>query len=155
MLQSATHLHYINATGALMYNMTNDYMFRMVLQRDSETLIMLICSLLHLRKEEVIEAHIENPVEPGATISNKEYQLDIVVKLNRDMTVNLEMQVINYQNWPMRSLSYLCRKFDTIARGSDYNTAETVFHIGFLDFTLFEKHPEFFAKYQVRNANDN
>ncbi len=147
--------HYINATGALKYNMTNDYLFRMVLQRDSETLIMLTCSLLHLKRDDVIDAHIENPIEPGATISNKEYQLDIVVKLNGDITINLEMQVINYQNWPMRSLSYLCRKFDSIARGSDYNTAETVYHIGFLDFTLFEDHPEFFAKYQVRNAKDN
>ncbi len=147
--------HYINATGALKYNMTNDYLFRMVLQRDSETLIMLTCSLLHLKRDDVIDAHIENPIEPGATISNKEYQLDIVVKLNGDITINLEMQVINYQNWPMRSLSYLCRKFDSIARGSDYNTAETVYHIGFLDFPLFEDHPEFFAKYQVRNAKDN
>lgn len=42
-----------------------------------------------------------------------------------------------------------------IARGSDYSTAETVYHIGFLDFTLFVDHPEFFAKYQVRNAKDN
>ena len=155
MKKSTTKLHYINATGALKYNMTNDYLFRMVLQRDYETLIMLICSILHLERDEVIEAHIENPIEPGATISNKEYQLDIVVKLNGDINVNLEMQVINYKNWPMRSLSYLCRKFDGIARGSDYNAAETIYHIGFLDFTLFDDHPEFFAKYQVRNAKDN
>ena len=30
-----------------------------------------------------------------------------------------------------------------------------VYHIGFLDFTLFEDHPEFFARYQLRNAVDN
>jgi predicted transposase/invertase (TIGR01784 family) len=155
MTKTTKKLHFVNATGALKYNMTNDYLFRMVLQRDSETLIMLICSLLHLKRSEVIDAYIENPIEPGATISNKEYQLDIVVMLNGDITINLEMQVINYKNWPMRSLSYLCRKFDSIARGSDYNTAETVYHIGFLDFTLFVDHPEFFAKYQVRNAKDN
>ena len=155
MKKSIKKLHFINAKGALKYNMTNDYLFRMVLQRDSETLIMLICSLLHLKRDEVIEAHIENPIEPGATISNKEYQLDIIVKLNGGINVNLEMQVVNYKNWPMRSLSYLCRKFDSIARGSDYNTAETVYHIGFLDFTLFEDHLEFFAQYQVRNAKDN
>ena len=55
----------------------------------------------------------------------------------------------------MRSLSYLCRKFDAIARGDDYNSARTVYHIGFLDFTLFEDHPEFFAQYQMRNSKDN
>jgi hypothetical protein len=30
-----------------------------------------------------------------------------------------------------------------------------VYHIGFLDFTLFEDHPEFFARYQMRNTKDN
>lgn len=135
--------------------MTNDYLFRMVLQRDKETLVMLICSLLHLSRDQVIDAYIDNPIEPGATVSDKEYQLDIVVILNGDTIINLEMQVINYKNWPMRSLSYLCRKFDDVARGDDYNTANTVYQIGFLDFTLFEDHPEFFAQYQMRNAKDN
>lgn len=147
--------HFLKATGALKFTMTNDYLFRMVLQRDKETLIMLICSLLHLSREQVVEAYIDNPIEPGATIGNKEYQLDIVVKLNGDTIINLEMQVINYNNWPMRSLSYLCRKFDSVARGDDYNSAHTAYQIGFLDFTLFEDHPEFFAKYQMRNAIDN
>jgi hypothetical protein len=41
------------------------------------------------------------------------------------------------------------------ARGNDYNTAETVYQIGFLDFTLFEDHPEFFARYQMRNDKDS
>ena len=143
------------ATGALKYTMTNDYLFRMVLQRDKETLTLLICSLLHLTKDQVVDVYIDNPVEPGATIANKEYQLDIVVKLNGDVIINLEMQVINYNNWTMRSLAYLCRKFDSILKGTDYNTAHTVYQIGFLDFTLFEEHPEFFAKYQMRNAKDN
>ena len=80
--------------------------------------------------------------------------MDIIVKLNGDITINLEMQVVNYENWTMRSLSYLCRKFDSIARGDDYNTSKPVYHIGFLDFTLFEDHPEFFAQYQVRNQKD-
>ena len=65
------------------------------------------------------------------------------------------MQVINYNNWPMRSLSYLCRTFDDIARGEDYDNSHPVYHIGFLDFTLFKDHPEFYAKYQLRNVKDN
>jgi hypothetical protein len=64
------------------------------------------------------------------------------------------MQVINYNNWPMRSLSYLCRRFDNAMRGQDYNTVKPVFHVGFLDFTLFEEHPEFFARYQLKNVGD-
>jgi predicted transposase/invertase (TIGR01784 family) len=154
MQEEKTYLYY-KATGPLKYNMTNDYLFRMVLQKDPETLIRLICSLLHLERDQVIEAHIDNPVTPGEAISDKEYQLDIIVSLNGNITINLEMQVINYKNWTARSLSYLCRKFDSVARGDDYNNANIVYQIGFLDFTLFENHPEFLAKYQMRNAKDN
>lgn len=150
-----TKYEYLQATGKLEYNMTNDYMFRMVLQRDEETLVGLICSVLHLTREDVESVRIENAIEPGADVASKEYQLDIHVSLNDSSYINLEMQVINYKNWPERSLSYLCRRFDNVSRGKDYNTIKPVFHVGFLDFTLFDDHPEFFAKYQMRNAKDN
>ena len=145
---------YLSATGELHYNMTNDYMFRMVLQRDKETLSNLICSVLGLRREGIKDVKIENVVEPGKTMSDKEYQLDILVLLNNNTYINLEMQVINYNNWPMRSLSYLCRRFDNAIRGNDYKTVKPVYHIGFLDYTLFDDHPEFFAKYRLRNDKD-
>ena len=102
-----------------------------------------------LFKPVAFQSTIDNPIEPGKSIDDKEYQLDIVVKLNGNITINLEMQVVNYHNWSARSLCYLCRKFDSVARGEDYNTAQPVYQIGFLDFTLFEDHPEFFARYQV------
>ncbi|WP_026660957.1 Rpn family recombination-promoting nuclease/putative transposase [Butyrivibrio sp. AC2005] len=151
---SDMHYQYLNATGKLKYNMTNDYMFRMVLQRDRNTLMNLISSVLDLPLSEIKDVKIENVIEPGKAISDKEYQLDILVLLNNNTYINIEMQVVNYDNWINRSLAYLCRRFDNAARGKDYNDIKPVYHVGFLDFTLFEKHPEFFAKYQVRNARD-
>ena len=147
--------NYLTATGMLHYNMTNDYMFRMVLQRDKETLSNLISCVIGIPKSEIKDVKIENTVEPGKSIDNKEFQMDILVLMNDNTYINLEMQVINYNNWPMRSLSYLCRRFDNVARGQDYTMVKPVYHIGFLDFTLFEDHPEFFATYQLRNARDN
>ena len=143
-----------SATGALRYNMTNDYMFRMVLQKSNETLMLLLSSILHIPLENIVKAEILNPVTPGETVNDKEYQLDIVVGLNDNSIINLEMQVVDYNNWPERSLSYLCRKFDNNARGSDYIEVKPVYHIGFIDFTLFKDHPEFFAKYHMRNDYD-
>ena len=150
-----THYEFMNTTGKLDYNMTNDYMFRMVLQRDNETLTGLICSVLGLSRDEVSNCSIENTIVPGTSINNKEHQLDILVKLNNNTYINLEMQVVNNGNWPDRSLSYLCRRYDNGTRGKDYSTVKPVYHVGFLDFTLFENHPEFFATYQVRNKKDN
>lgn len=67
----------------------------------------------------------------------------------------VEMQIINYNNWSLRSLAYLCRKFDRLHRGEDYSEIKPVYQVGFLDFDLFEDHPEFFAQYQMRNTKDN
>ncbi len=144
----------MSATGRLPYNMTNDYMFRIVLQRDKETLIGLICSVLHLTRDEILDVKIENPITPGEAIDEKEYQLDLYVSLKNNTYVNLEMQVINYNDWPLRSLAYLCRKFDMLHRGEDYSIIKPVYQIGFIDFTLFEDHPEFFAQYQLKNTKD-
>ena len=154
-MEQTTNYKFMSAQGRLPYNMTNDYMFRIVLQRDRETLIGLICSVLHLSREEVVDVEIENPITPGEAIDEKEYQLDIYGSLNNNTFINLEMQVINYNNWPMRSLAYHCRKFDNLHRGEDYSVIKPVYQIGFLDFTLFEDHPEFCACYQMKNAKDN
>lgn len=42
-----------NATGKIDYTMTNDYMFRAVLQENKKVLTGLICSLLHLKRSDV------------------------------------------------------------------------------------------------------
>ena len=143
-----------SATGALKYNLTNDYMFRMVLQKSNETLTLLLSSVLDIPVENIVKAEIQNPIMPGEAVDSKEFQLDIVVLLNDNTFINLEMQVVDYNNWPERSLSYLCRKFDNVVRGDDYIEVKPVYHIGFLDFTLFEDHPEFFAKYHISNEKD-
>ena len=80
---------------------------------------------------------------------------DILVSLNDNTFIILKMQVVNYNNKPLRSLAYFWRKYNKLHKGVDYLEIKPVYHIGFIDFTLFENHPEFFAKYQIRNAKDN
>lgn len=46
---------------------------------------------------------------------------------------------------------YHCRNFTHIQKGHDYDTAQPVIHIGFLNYTLFPKHPEFYATYMLEN----
>ena len=83
------------ACGTIPYGMTNDYMFRAVLQANNKVLRGLICSLLHLTKKEVISVEITNPIILGDSIESKEIRLDIVVLLNNCTTINLEMQIAN------------------------------------------------------------
>lgn len=144
-----------NATGKIDYGLTNDYMFRVILQRHIKVLKALICSLLHLNLKEIKEVYIRNPIQPGETVDDKEFVLDIEVLFNNDTLINLEMQVLNELNWSERSLAYLCRLFANLYKGQDYDEALSVIHIGFLDFQLFLEHPEFFGIYRFMNEKDH
>ena len=143
------------ANGPVRFNMTNDYMFRAVLQENNKVLRGLICSLLHLSKAEVISAEITNPIILGESIAGKEFRLDINVRLNDRTLINLEMQVDDRMDWPDRSLLYLCRSYDQLGHGQEYMEIHPVIHIGFLDYTLFEESPEFYAAYKLINVKNH
>ena len=150
-----------NATGALGIPMTNDYLFRALLQENNTVLKGLVCSLLHLAPSEVVSAVITNPIELGSAAGDKAFFLDVRILLNNSRFINLEMQVVNEHDWPERSLSYLCRSFDYLKAGEDYIGIKPVMQICFLDFTLFPDHPEFYATSKMINVkkhyiyNDN
>ena len=143
------------AHGTIPYGMTNDYMFRAVLQSNNKVLRGLICSLLHLSESEIISTEITNPIILGQSIEDKEFRLDINVLLNNHTIINLEMQVANELNWPNRSILYLCRSFDNPKHGQDYQETMPAIHIGFLDYTLFKEYPEFYATYKLINVKSH
>lgn len=143
---------FLNAGGQVTYRMINDYLFRAVLQSNNKVLKGLICALLHLAEEKIFSVEITNPVVLGEAVENKEFRLDINVVLNDHTLINLEMQIANKLNWRERSVMYLCRSFDQLNHGQDYMEAKPVVHIGFLDYTLFEECPEFFATYRLINV---
>ncbi|MCI6065979.1 Rpn family recombination-promoting nuclease/putative transposase [bacterium] len=146
-----TNLSFETATGSIDYPFTNDYMFRAILQKDKQVLKALIAALLHLKKESIHDVAITNPIELGAAISDKDFILDIRVNLNNEQLIDLEMQMSNEYNWSERSISYAARSFDQLNSGEEYKEVLPVHSIGFLNFTLFENQPEFFATYELRN----
>ena len=145
----------MNATGIIPYNMTNNYMFRYILQKNKKVLKGLICALLHLDPKTIKSITIQNPINLSGDVSGKEFILDINIMLNDERLINLEMQNCNEYNWPERSLSYLCRSYDQLYQGQKYEEALPVIHIGFLDFILHPKFPEFYATYQLLNVKNH
>ena len=143
------------ASGPLPIPMTNDYLFRALLQRNNNVLKGLICSLLHLSPEQMCTAEITNPIELGTSVTDKTFILDIKVLLNDHTVLNLELQVINQHNWVERSLSYLCRNFDNLQSGDTYQNIRPVLQIGILNFTLFPEQPEFYATYKFLNVKNH
>jgi len=151
MTHSSLPAGFLEADGKIDYTFTNDYMFRAILQTNELALKGLISALLHLQLEEIVSVHIENPIELGTALNNKDFILDIRVLLNNNTLINLEMQVENHHNWTDRSLLYLCRSFDQLSKGQLYETTLPAIHIGILDFVLFPKAPEFYACHKLMN----
>ena len=78
-------------TVVIQYNMTNDYMFRYILQKNEKVLRGLISALLHLKPENIISVEIKNPIDLSKSITGKDFVLDIKVLLNDNQLLNLEM----------------------------------------------------------------
>ena len=141
------------ATGKIEYGLTNDYMFRVLFQKNKKALTGLLSSLLHLRPEEITSIIIDNPVKIGSTFSAKEFRLDIKLIINNHQQIDLEMQVNDYHDWPERSIGYLCRMYDSLEHGEEYINAKPAIHIGILDYTPFPEHPLFYSKNQIMDVN--
>lgn len=135
--------------------MTNDYMFRAVLQKNNFVLRGLIAALLHLSDDEILRVEITNPIVLGDAVTKKEFRLDVFVVLNNHTRINLEMQVANELNWRNRSIAYLSRSYDQINSGENYVTIKPIIHIGFLNFSLENKIPEFYATYKLINVKNS
>ena len=78
-----------NATGPLTIPMTNDYLFRALLQRNNFVLRGLIAALLHLNESDIISVFITNPINLGECITDKTFILDINLILNDNTIINL------------------------------------------------------------------
>ncbi len=140
-------------SGKLPYQLTNDYLFRAVFQTRPKALEGLCRAILRLRPEDTLTVTLQNPIELGKHIDNKEFILDLAVIINNTMFLNMEMQVYRDEFWKDRSLSYACRSFDSLKHGDSYGQVLPVVHVGFLNYSLFPNYPEFFATYQVANTS--
>ena len=65
----------------------------------------------------------------------------------------MEMQVAYFAYWRERSISYLCRCYDSLNHGNKYNEQHKAIQIGILDFNLTGKLPAFFSTFHL--ADDN
>lgn len=140
-------------TGELDFNMTNDFLFRALLQEKNSVLAALSASMMSWEENEIVSARIENPIELRQASDTKEFILDVKVLLNSRVTVNLEMQVMNLGNWPERSLSYLCRSYDNLNRGEDYNEVKPVYQVGITDFSPIKGNDRFFSRYMFQETD--
>ena len=140
-------------TGSIGFKLTNDYLFRALLQRDEKTLKALVASFLRIDPAKIRDIEVTNPIVLGEGIENKEYHLDVKVSVD-NTTIDLEMQALRHKGWIERTLVYLCREFTDVNHGVPYSDVKAVWQISFCGFTLFEDNPEFLSEYMFINRKD-
>ncbi|MBR6452408.1 MAG: Rpn family recombination-promoting nuclease/putative transposase [Lachnospiraceae bacterium] len=134
------------------YGMSNDYMFRAVLQESEETLKHLVAALMKMDIADIISCRVLNPIILGEQIDEKETIMDVRLELNDHTWINIELQMWYRSNWPDRSLYYWARNFSNLKQGEGYELTKPTYHIGILDFPLVKDRPEFYAKYVIQNV---
>jgi predicted transposase/invertase (TIGR01784 family) len=145
----------MDLTEKLPYRLTNNYLFLTLMNNDSYSLKLLISSVLGMSMEEIYSVHIRNPIAYGEGVQDKTFILDVAVFLNNHTYLNIELQVVDYDNWPERSLGYLCRTYDNLNQGMDYSEVKPAIHVSILDFTIFPEYPEFFSEYMMLNTKNH
>ena len=141
-------------TGPLGFKMCNDYLFRMLLQEDPDTLKAIIASFMHVSIDEIEQVTVINPIVPGESVDDKEIRLDINVIMNMKKPINIEMQAYNHTGWVERSVLYACRGFDNLTHGDKYTDNMGFWQISFCDFCIFKEHPAFYRSF-VLTSTDN
>ena len=126
-----------NISGLIPHTLMNDLMFRIVFEVNPDALRSLLCALLHLKPEDIVSMEITNPIRLGEHINEKDYVFDIYLLLNNAEKIHLELQVLSQNFWPERSLCYLCRSFDALNPGENYDQVKPAIQIDILDFDLY------------------
>lgn len=108
-----------------------------------------ISALLNLKPEEIVKTELLPTHLNRRYGKDKEGILDVRVKLNGNVHLDMEMQVIMFTYWAERSLFYLSRMYtEQIQKGQDYDVLKKCIHVGILDFELFESR-EFYSRFHL------
>jgi predicted transposase/invertase (TIGR01784 family) len=144
-----------SVSGPLPYRLTNDYLFRALLQKRRDILKGLLCALLSLKPEEIKDLNILNPIILGESISDKRPVLDISLCMNDNTLIDIEMQVRDLNDWANRSLYYLCKEISNgLQKNEDYSDMKKAVQIGILDFALFpERKHELYSEFLFMNRH--
>ena len=141
------------ATGPIRFTLMNDMMFHMVMSKSKRALKGLICALKGLREKDVKSVKLLTPIDYNEAL-HKFIVMDVRVEMNNAEILDIEVQIGNEYDWIPRSLLYLCRAYDSLDAGEEYENVKPATQVGILNFDLFPEKPEFYAKYLMMNVKN-
>lgn len=134
------------------YGLSNDYMFKAIMQECKDVLQNLVGALLRIDESEIVSCRITNPIVLGSSIEDKDCILDIKLILNGNRNINIELQIRKEGFWAERSLLYWARTYDDLKSGEDYELLKPTYHIGIIDFPLYDGDDELYSEYRIMNT---
>lgn len=107
-----------------------------------------IAALLNVQPEEVTDTQLLPTHLRREHEDEKLGILDVKVLLNREIKLDVEIQISPYKMWAERSLFYLCKVFtDQMHPGDNYSVLGKCIHVGILDFVLFKDVQEYYSRF--------
>ena len=121
-------------TKNLELQLTNDYIFKRLFSKKGNE------DILKDLLEGILEIPIEEVELERVDIKDKLGVLDIKAIINENITVNIEMQVVDEKNMIERTLYYWAGLYYTgLKRGRDYKLNNKVITINILMYNIFKK----------------
>jgi len=132
----------------LKYKFTNDVLFKWLFTRHQDLLKRLVTGMLGISTCSITEFVVTNPDIPPEAVGEKFCRLDINMTVN-GQRIDLEMQVTDEGDYPLRSLYYWAREFSSaLKEGGEYIDLPRTIVISILAFKEFECE-EFYSEYQA------
>ena len=132
----------------LKYKFTNDVLFKWLFTRHQDLLKRLVAGMLGISISSITEFVITNPEIPPEIVGEKLCRLDINMIVD-GQRIDLELQVADEGDYPIRSLYYWAREFSSaLSEGGEYIDLPRTIVISILGFNQFDC-AEFYSEYQA------
>lgn len=107
--------------------------------RNTDILADFLATVLEINSTEITNIEIlDNEVVPDVLIS-KFSRLDLRITINRTISINIEIQVLNYGNYKERTLFYWAKMYTgELQKKEDYLNLKNAVAINVIDFNLFD-----------------
>jgi predicted transposase/invertase (TIGR01784 family) len=138
----------------------NDVAFRKIFgdENKKEILISFLNNILEFAgtKKEIIDITIKNPYQVPKLKELKETILDIKAVDKRNIHYIIEMQMFHTTAFEKKVLYYVSKAYyQQLERGEDYPKLNQVIFLGFLNFKLFKKNPDYTTRHLILDEKTN
>jgi predicted transposase/invertase (TIGR01784 family) len=149
-----------NSSEFIFVDPKNDVAFRKIFgdENKKEILISFLNNILEFAgtSKEIVDITIQNPYQVPKLKELKETILDIKAVDKRNIHYIIEMQVFHTTAFEKKVLYYVSKAYyQQLDRAENYPKLNQVIFLGFLNFNLFKKNPDYATRHLILDEKTN